>query len=213
MPKGPGFALTFAYYFGSTLFLGSFLSSRLLGLSLDTAVPYELGALAGLTLGIVGTALNRSEIIELPIEGSKVFRNRLEQVLAEMGFIPVEEESESEQSGPQSKQNTKSKGKKTKKSTTAKIPPSTPPPITPNTTAIQAETSDQTLDPAANPVNADQDPGPGIDTPPSPVQCYRRPPSGLAISALEVYVQFGDRSAQLMSRVSTLRKIRQKLGL
>ncbi|MGA1285446.1 MAG: hypothetical protein ACO34J_15510, partial [Prochlorothrix sp.] len=86
MPKGPGFLVTFAYYFLATLFLGSFLASRLLHLSLGTAIPYELAALAGLSVGIVGTALNRSEVIELPIASPKGFRNRLGQILQEMGF-------------------------------------------------------------------------------------------------------------------------------
>ncbi|MGA1624926.1 MAG: hypothetical protein ACO4AJ_04755, partial [Prochlorothrix sp.] len=46
-----------------------------------------------------------------------------------------------------------------------------------------------------------------------PVLCYRRSSSILSFSAPEVYVQVGDRSAQLMSRVTTLRTIRQKMGL
>jgi len=161
MPKGPGFMVTFAYYFLATLFLGSFLASRLLHLSLGTAIPYELAALAGLSVGIVGTALNRSEVMELPIASPKVFRNRLGQILQELGFTLIPDDEG---------------------------------------TAEPATSPDSQLDRAV----AEAEP---------PVQCYRRSPSLLAFSALEVYVQVGERSAYLMSRVSTLHKIRQKLGL
>lgn len=167
MPKGPGFLVTFAYYFLATLFLGSFLASRLLHLSLGTAIPYELAALAGLSVGIVGTALNRSEVIELPIASPKVFRNRLGQILQEMGFTLVPDD----------------------------------------------ESLGEPLSSPDSPDSPDSQPDRAVAEAEPPVQCYRRSPSVLAFSALEVYVQVGDRSAYLMSRVSTLRKIRQKLGL
>ncbi|KKI99982.1 hypothetical protein [Prochlorothrix hollandica] len=88
MPNGPGFRLTFAYYFSATLLLSAYLFSRLLKLDLASPLPYELGALAGLSVAIVGTYFNRNQTVEWPVTSPKRFGNRLDQVLRDLGFSP-----------------------------------------------------------------------------------------------------------------------------
>jgi hypothetical protein len=91
MPAGPGFTLTFLYYFVSSALLGTFAASQALGIGLSTRIPFQIGVVLGVIVGGVGAYFNRSVTIELPIQGRKQFINRLSQILIQMGFEPQAE--------------------------------------------------------------------------------------------------------------------------
>lgn len=91
MPSGPGFTVTFLYYFVSTALLGAFISSQALSISLSSRIPFQIGIVLGAIGGGVATYFYRSVTIELPIQGSKLFMNRLNQTLVAMGFASQSE--------------------------------------------------------------------------------------------------------------------------
>ena len=86
MPQGPGFLVTFLYYFSLTTLIGVLVSSQGLGMKLDTAIPYQIGTLLGLVSGLVGAIFNRSATFSIPVADQKVFTQILDRALSELGF-------------------------------------------------------------------------------------------------------------------------------
>ncbi len=86
MPQGPGFLVTFLYYFSSTTLIVMFVTSKGIGMSLETGLPYQFGILFGLVAGLVGAYFNRSATISVSFRNKKTFIKTLEQALSEMGF-------------------------------------------------------------------------------------------------------------------------------
>ncbi len=89
LPQGPGWGLTFLYYFLGTAMVSTLLASKSLGVSLDTGLPSQFGLLLGIIGGILGTLVNRSSMLELPIRNPKKFKQQLDTVLADMGYTEV----------------------------------------------------------------------------------------------------------------------------
>ena len=98
MASGPGLWTTFFYYFLMTLLIGSFTASQALHQGLLAPEILSIGILLGLMAGAGGTYLNRSVTWELPIQGSKVFLNRLEQALKSLCYEPLEPEEQAAES-------------------------------------------------------------------------------------------------------------------
>lgn len=86
MPQGPGFLVTFLYYFSSTTLIVIFVTSKGIGMSLETGLPYQFGILFGLVAGLLGAYFNRSATISVSFRNKKTFIKTLEQALSEMGF-------------------------------------------------------------------------------------------------------------------------------
>ena len=87
MPQGPGFLVTFLYYFSSTTLIVMFVTSKGIGMSLETGLPYQFGILFGLVAGLLGAYFNRSATISVSFRNKKkTFIKTLEQALSEMGF-------------------------------------------------------------------------------------------------------------------------------
>ncbi|MGK7873854.1 MAG: hypothetical protein AB4426_11240 [Xenococcaceae cyanobacterium] len=94
MPQGPGFLVTFLYYFSSTTLIVMFVTSKGMGMSLETGLPYQFGILFGLVAGLLGANFNRSATISASFQNKKAFTKNLNEVLSEMGF---EEKSQLEE--------------------------------------------------------------------------------------------------------------------
>jgi hypothetical protein len=90
LPHGPGFGLTFLYYFSGTALVATLLASKSLGLSLDTGIPTQFGVLLGVIGGILGALVNRSTTLEVPLSSKKKFKQQLDTLLAEMGYTEDE---------------------------------------------------------------------------------------------------------------------------
>jgi hypothetical protein len=90
-PEGPGIGLTFLYYFAGSAAIGTLLASQILHIGLGTGIPNQLGVLVGLLGGGVGTYFNRTLSLEVPMRGRKALLNRLNPILADMGYILAED--------------------------------------------------------------------------------------------------------------------------
>ncbi|MGB3203019.1 MAG: hypothetical protein WBA99_19085 [Nodosilinea sp.] len=86
LPSGPGFGLTFLYYFSGTALVTALLATQTLGIGLDTGLPNLYGTLFGAVGGLMGALVNRSTTLELPISSRKTFKRELDAALAEMGY-------------------------------------------------------------------------------------------------------------------------------
>ncbi|MBD1915936.1 MULTISPECIES: hypothetical protein [Cyanophyceae] len=86
MPSGPGFGLTFLYYFSGTALVTALLAVKSLGIGLDTGLPNLYGTLFGTVGGLLGAFVNRSTTLTLPINSRKTFKRELDAALAEMGY-------------------------------------------------------------------------------------------------------------------------------
>ena len=86
LPSGPGFGLTFLYYFSGTALVTALLAVKSLGIGLDTGLPNLYGALFGTVGGLLGAFVNRSTTLTLPVNSRKTFKRELDAALAEMGY-------------------------------------------------------------------------------------------------------------------------------
>lgn len=89
LPQGPGFGLTFLYYFVGTALVITLLATQTLGVGLETGQPNQFGLLFGVIGGLVGASLNRSSTLALTCPSQKTFRQQLTNILAEMGYQEV----------------------------------------------------------------------------------------------------------------------------
>ncbi|MBW4459309.1 MAG: hypothetical protein KME47_03590 [Nodosilinea sp. WJT8-NPBG4] len=86
LPSGPGFGLTFLYYFSGTALVTALLAVKSLGIGFDTGMPNLYGTLFGTVGGLMGAFVNRSTTLALPISSRKTFKRELDAALAEMGY-------------------------------------------------------------------------------------------------------------------------------
>ncbi len=86
LPSGPGFGLTFLYYFSGTALVTALLAVKTLGIGLDTGLPNLYGTAFGAVGGLMGAVVNRSTTLVLPISSRKTFKRELDAALAEMGY-------------------------------------------------------------------------------------------------------------------------------
>jgi hypothetical protein len=91
MKFGPGFLLTFIYYFSSSAILLSVVASKALDLGLGTGLPQQIGFVGGVVVGLIGASLNRTVSFEVPFESRSRFAGTLEHVLSQLGYREVEE--------------------------------------------------------------------------------------------------------------------------
>ncbi|MEM8544491.1 MAG: hypothetical protein AAGF66_10960 [Cyanobacteria bacterium P01_H01_bin.119] len=84
---GPGFFLTFLYYFSGSTLLASLMAAQSLQIPYGTGIPMQMGAAIGLFGGTIGGYFNRSATLEVPFNGKrKTFLERLNPILDEMGY-------------------------------------------------------------------------------------------------------------------------------
>jgi hypothetical protein len=92
MEFGPGIAATFLYYFTSTAVVLTFIASQSAGISINSGIPQQVGALGGLLAGVLGTYLNRTVSFSVPVENPKKFLKELEATLTQLGYEQIAEE-------------------------------------------------------------------------------------------------------------------------
>ena len=89
LPQGPGFGLTFLYYFVGTALITALLATQVLDVGRDTGSPNQFGLLVGAIGGLVGASLNRSSTLTLTCPSQKTFKQQLTNILADMGYQEV----------------------------------------------------------------------------------------------------------------------------
>jgi hypothetical protein len=102
MEFGPGFLPTFLYYFVGTALLFTLVASKALGLSVETGLPQQVGAVGGVVAGLIGAYFNRTMVFSVPFTNKKTFLNRLESTLTQLGYqlVPEDESSPEQDADP-----------------------------------------------------------------------------------------------------------------
>lgn len=90
MRSGPGFLVTFLYYFVTTSLIAALVIAQQTGGSITSGEIYRSGILAGLLAGGIGAYFNRSVTFSVPVKNQKKFTRSLVQTLTEMGFRETE---------------------------------------------------------------------------------------------------------------------------
>ncbi len=86
LPEGPGFGLTFLYYFSGVALVTTFLAIKILGVTLDTGIPNQFGLVFGAVGGVLGATFNRSITLDIPISSQKKFKQKLAAILRDLGY-------------------------------------------------------------------------------------------------------------------------------
>lgn len=94
MQFGPGFGVTFLYYFTSTAVLFTLVSSQALGTGMGSGIPQQVGLMGGLVAGLMGAYFNRTTTLSVTFKGKKAFLSNLNNVLGQMGYQQKSEEDD-----------------------------------------------------------------------------------------------------------------------
>jgi len=86
LPEGPGFGLTFLYYFSGIALVTTLLAVKTLGVGLETGIPNQFGLVFGAIGGVLGATFNRSKNLNVPFKSKKVFDRKLDAALTAMGY-------------------------------------------------------------------------------------------------------------------------------
>ncbi len=86
LPAGPGFGLTFLYYFSGTALVTALLAVKTLGVGLESGLPNLYGTALGTVGGLLGALVNRSTTLTVPFSSRKTFKRELDAALADMGY-------------------------------------------------------------------------------------------------------------------------------
>lgn len=91
MEFGPGFLVTFLYYFASTAVIFTLVMARGVGVGTETGIPQLVGLVGGLVAGLVGGSFNRTATLSVEFKNQKQFVSELEQVLNQLGYAKTSE--------------------------------------------------------------------------------------------------------------------------
>ncbi len=91
LPTGPGFALTFLYYFSGSALVAMVLAVKSSPYGLSTGVPGQLALIVGAVGGFLGGFFNHTMMLEVPFTNRKAFVKSLEAVLTPLGYELAEE--------------------------------------------------------------------------------------------------------------------------
>lgn len=87
LPRGPGAAFTFTYYFSGAALITAFLAVKTLGVGLNTGITGQLALAIGTVGGLLGTLFNRARTLEVKFSSRKKFARQLEQALLGLGYL------------------------------------------------------------------------------------------------------------------------------
>jgi hypothetical protein len=87
LPTGPGFALTFLYYFSGSVIVATFLAVKSLGYGMETGLPGQFILLVGAVGGFLGGFFNHTMTLTIRFKSRKQFLKTLVQdTLEPMGY-------------------------------------------------------------------------------------------------------------------------------
>lgn len=94
IPTGPGFTLTFFYYFSGSAAVLTLLAYKTLGIGAGSELTGPLCLLFGSIGGMVGAAVNRTVTLTLNVKSRKTFLRELDAALEELGYTLTDEDEE-----------------------------------------------------------------------------------------------------------------------
>ena len=84
--KGPGFALTFLYYFGLATLIVAIVTMQLLHVGAQSALPYQYGIAFALPFGLINALSKRSKTLKVAFQQKGKFQTQLKTLLSELRF-------------------------------------------------------------------------------------------------------------------------------
>ena len=86
MLRGPGFAVTFLYYFSTTTLIIAFLVAQKANVNFLSPANFQMGIVVGTLVGLVAAYFNHNITIEFEFKKKHTFTTKLNQALSKMGF-------------------------------------------------------------------------------------------------------------------------------
>ena len=83
---GPGFALTFLYYFTLATLIVGIATMEVLHVGARSALPYQYGLAFALPFGLINAWTKRSKTLSVPVNNRGSFNKKLKEVLSELNF-------------------------------------------------------------------------------------------------------------------------------
>lgn len=83
---GPGFALTFLYYFGLGTLVVAIAAMEILHVGARSALPYQYGLAFALPFGLINAWTKRSQTLSVAVNNRGSFNQKLKAVMSEMSF-------------------------------------------------------------------------------------------------------------------------------
>lgn len=83
---GPGFALTFLYYFALATLIVGIATMEVLHVGAKSALPYQYGIAFALPFGLINAWTKRSKTLSLTVKNRGSFNKKLKAVLSELNF-------------------------------------------------------------------------------------------------------------------------------
>ena len=90
LPKGPGIAFTFVYYFSGAALVTALFTAKTLGVGFSSGITGQFALAAGSLGGLLGVFFNRTKTLEISVAKPKVFNREMEAALTEMGYVLAE---------------------------------------------------------------------------------------------------------------------------
>lgn len=86
--KGPGFGVTFLYYFAMAALIGAIATMELKHVGARSALPYQYGVGFALPFAIINAWTKRSRTLSISVSSASKFQNQLTQTLSALDFEP-----------------------------------------------------------------------------------------------------------------------------
>lgn len=86
MLSGPGFAVTFLYYFSTTTLIVTFLVAQETHVNFLAPANFQMGIVTGTLVGLVAAYFNHNITIDIEFKKKRTFINKLNQALSQMGL-------------------------------------------------------------------------------------------------------------------------------
>ena len=90
LPKGPGVVFTFVYYFSGATLVTVLFTVKTLGVGFSSGITGQFALIAGSLGGGLGVFFTRTKTLEISVSKPKVFAQKVEETLAEMGYSLTE---------------------------------------------------------------------------------------------------------------------------
>ena len=86
--KGPGFGVTFLYYFALAAMIGAIATIEIKHVSVHSSLPYQIGVAFALPFAVINAWTKRSKTLSVSVNKKNKFERQLIQTLEEFDFMP-----------------------------------------------------------------------------------------------------------------------------
>lgn len=89
--KGPGFGVTFLYYFALATLIGAITTMEIKHVGARSSLPYQYGIIFALPFAIINAWTKRSKTLTASVNHKNKFQQKLTRTLADLDFQPSTE--------------------------------------------------------------------------------------------------------------------------